>query len=378
MRDTVRVPFVCSSLLVLALAGAVSGCSALSDFMSGDKVDYKSGAGQTKGLEVPPDLTQLAREGRYQPPSAVVSAAAGTAAPRSGPAAANAAVAATSIGDMKVVRDGDQRWLSVPQTPEQVWPQLKAFWIESGFQLAVEDAQIGVIETEWAQNRAKLPQDLLRNTLGRVFESLYDTGERDRFRMRVERTAGGSEVFISHRRMTEQFTDDRKDQTRWLPGPNDPQVEAEFLTRMMVRLGSSEATARTALAAPAAAAVPRARMIDGQPTTTLEVDEGFDRAWRRVGLVLDRSGFTVEDRNRSDGVYFVRYVDGQAQAADKGFFARLFSSGSDEAGKAVRYRIALRAGSPDKTMIAVQSGDGSPVAPSTGQRIASVLVTELK
>jgi outer membrane protein assembly factor BamC len=363
---------------LLALAAASTGCSSLSNMMSGSTVDYKSGSQQTKGLEVPPDLTQLAREGRYQPPAAVVSAAT-TGQPGTRAIASTASVATTAVAGMQIQRQGDTRWLVVPMTPEQIWPQLRAFWIESGFRLQVDDAAVGVLETDWAENRAKLPQDFLRRTLGTVFENIYDTGERDRFRVRVERTASGSEIYIAHRGLQETVSGAQKDDVRWSTRPSDPQLEAEFLSRIMLRLGSTEASARTALATPATTAPARARLLEGQATAALEVDDNFDRAWRRVGVALDRTGFTVEDRNRSDGLYFVRYVDSKAPD-ERGFLAKLFGAG-DEAAKAQRYRIALLGGTAatgSRTVVAVQNAEGAPAAPDVAQRIAGVLLNELK
>jgi outer membrane protein assembly factor BamC len=381
----VREPLLTSPLAWAALAlaaAATAGCSSSGGLLSGEKIDYKSAARQTQGLEVPPDLTQLAREGRYQPTTGVVSAAqAATPGAAAAPAAptptAAPAIAPDSLRGMKLMRDGDLRWLSLPVPPEQVWDQIRSFWIESGFNLAIDDAKIGVLETEWAENRAKLPQDLLRRSIGRLIEGLYDTGERDRFHTRVERTATGTDVYITHRGLTEVFTDRQlKDELRWQARPADKQLEAEFLARLMVKLGGDQAAAATALAAAAPAAPARARLLDGQPTATLEMDEDLDRAWRRVGLALDRTGFTVEDRNRSEGVYFVRYVDISPGADERGFFSRLFTS-RDEAAKAERYRIALRAVA-DKTQVTVLTGQGQPVTAGAGKRIADVLLNELK
>lgn len=363
---------------LIASALLVAGCS--SGFLSSEKVDYRSGSRQTSGLDVPPDLTQLAREGRYTAPAPVVSAAAVAAAPNRPAVAAPAvaSVAPAAIGDMRVLRDGDTRWLVVPMTPEQLWPQLRQFWIDSGFTLEVDDASAGVLETAWAEDRAKLPQDTVRKTLGSILDNLYDSGLRDRFRTRIERTPSGTEVFISHRGAEQTVRGAQKDDIRWSTRPSDPQLEAEFLSRLMVRLGSETAKAQAAVASAAPVAPQRARLLTGAPTPSIEVDESFERAWRRVGLALDRSGFTVEDRNRTDGVFFVRYVD--AQAPDqRGFFGRLFNV--DEARQAQRYRVALLgggAGPNGRTVVAVQTADGSPLTSPVGQRIASVLLTELR
>jgi outer membrane protein assembly factor BamC len=366
---------------LLALTLALSACSSVDNFLQGDKVDYKSQSVKTAPLEVPPDLTQLQRDGRYAPASGSVSASAyqsggGTL----NPAAATAVgVAPASVGEMRVVREGNQRWLVVPMPAEQLWPQLREFWTERGFNLVIDNAQAGVMETDWAENRAKIPQDLVRRTIGRVIDSLYDTGERDRYRTRIERNGATSEVYISHRGMTEEYAGDRKEQTVWTPRPADPGLEAEFLTKLMVKLGTKEAAAREVVAKAASAppsAAARARAVSGQPA--LQVDEGFDRAWRRVGLALDRGGFTVEDRDRAGGLYFVRYVDPKFAAtnADPGFFTKLFGR-SDNAGAPVRLRIAVK-GEGEKTNVTVQNSQGSPEASDVGQRIVALLVDDLK
>ncbi|MCW5659672.1 MAG: outer membrane protein assembly factor BamC [Burkholderiaceae bacterium] len=363
-------------LLAAAAAYALGGCSSVDSFLSGDKIDYKSQASKTAALDVPPDLTQLARDSRYQPQSGVVSAS-GMATNTAAAAAAPSSIAVNSLGDMRIERDGNQRWLITTLTPEQLWPQLRTFWTERGFNLVVDDAQNGVMETDWAENRSRIPQDGVRRLLGGILDRVYDTGERDRYRTRVERVAGGSEVSIAHRGAEEFYQGQTKEVTSWRLRPTDPQLEAEMLVRLMTKLGAKEETARTQVAnAPAAPA--RARVLSGQPGAALEFDESFDRAWRRIGLALDRTGFTVEDRDRSGGLYFVRYVDPKlAGREEPGFFSKLFGLDDKNAANLQRYRIALkRAG--EKTQVVVQNSQGSPEAGETGQRIVTLLVDELK
>jgi outer membrane protein assembly factor BamC len=370
--------------VTLALVGALAGCSSVESFLQGDKLDYKSQSAKTTPLEVPPDLSQLQRDGRYAPVAGSVSASTyqvgGTTL---SPAAAQAVgVAPNALGEMRVLREGNQRWLVVPMSADQLWPQIREFWTERGFNLVIDNAQAGVMETDWAENRAKIPQDIVRRTIGRVVDGLYDTGERDRFRTRVERNGNTTEVFISHRGMAEEYVGDRREPTTaWMPRPSDPGLEAEFLTRLMVKLGTKEAAAKETVAKaapPVSTARARARAIAGQPA--LEVDEGFDRAWRRVGLALDRGGFTVEDRDRAGGLYFVRYVDPSKAPtnAEPGFLAKIFSFGkSDAAATPVRYRIAVK-GEGDRTNVTVQNSQGAPEASDVGQRIVALLVNDLK
>ncbi len=364
-------------LATLAVTFALAGCSS-TEGLFGNKVDYKAGSAKTAPLEVPPDLTQLAKDSRFQPQGGVISAAA-SAGPRTSVSAAPGApsVAVSQRGDLRIERQGQTRWLVVPNaTPEQLWPQVKAFWVQRGFELQVEDAAIGVMETGWTENRAKLPDDIIRNTLGRVLGRLYDTGERDLFRTRLERTPNGTEIFLSHRGLSEEYTNDRKENTAWRARPGDPQLEAEFLSRLMLTLGGREDVATPAQVAAVPEAPARARSLNGQPSAALEIDEPFDRAWRRVGLALDRSGFSVEDRDRAGGLYYVRYVDpATATQEEPAFWQRRF--GGDRSQGPVRYRIAMQA-SGDKTRVAVQTSAGQPENGENAQRIVGLLVNELR
>jgi len=354
---------------LLGLAVTLSACSVLEN----DKIDYKSA---TKGatLEVPPDLTQLSRDTRYTVPGGVVSAAAFEAGQAQQPRGA-ASAAPKSIGDVRIERDGNQRWLVVDRPADQLWDPVRDFWIENGFVYVLEQPKLGLLETDWAENRAKLPQDIIRSTIGKVFDSLYSTGERDKFRTRLERNAsGGTEIYISHRGMVEVYTNTQKDNTVWQPRPADPELETEFLRRLMVKLGVSEEQSKAAAAAPVPSA-PSARMATVDNVPVVQLDEGFDRAWRRVGVSLDRTGFTVEDRDRSQGVYFVRYV-APTEKKEQGFFSKLFSR-SPDAVPPLKYRIVVRS-EGNRSTVSVLNAAGAPETSANAQRIVRVLADDLK
>ena len=160
--------------LAVATALSLGACSTLDSALSGDKIDYRSGGTKTAGLEVPPDLTQLTRDSRYQQnQGGAVSAAAFQASAPAATAAAAApseTVATQAIGDMRIERLGNDRWLHTSLTPEQLWPQLQAFWKERGFVLTEDKPAAGVMETDWAENRGKLPMDFIRASIGKVFD----------------------------------------------------------------------------------------------------------------------------------------------------------------------------------------------------------------
>lgn len=409
-RGATQVRRVAVVAPVLALT-LIAGCSSINEAMQPDKIDYKSQGKKTASLDIPPDLTKLEGDRRYTVPDA-----SGTStlsnyqqANKTREAEPATNVLPSSQG-IRMERDGNQRWLVISNgmRADQLWESLRGFWQENGFLLTQDSPQTGIMETDWAENRAKIPQDFIRNTIGKVFDGLYSTSERDKFRTRVERAQNGQlEVFISHRGAQEQLTGVDKSTTVWTPRPADPELEAEFLSRLAQRLGvqKEQATqmaknptpvgngaAAAAAAAPApsgnatgigaAAATGAASVADNKSflaqvngAPALQLPEPFDRAWRSVGLSLDRVNFTVEDRDRAQGLYYVRYVDPKQAVDDRGFFSKLFTKAND--GKtAKKYRVSLK-GNGTGTTVTVQNDAGQPENTEVGKRILSLLDEQL-
>ena len=375
MNPSIRMIPSGLTLGLLLSSMLLSGCSTINDTLVGEKIDYKSGATKGPSLDIPPDLSQLTRDNRYAVPGVAVTA--NTFQSDKASRAGQVGIAASSVGDVRIERSGSQRWLVANRPADKLWEPVREFWKTSGFQLAIDQQDLGIIETDFAENRAKLPQDFIRNTLGRVLENLYSTGERDKFRTRLERTAsGGTEIFISHRGMIEVVTNSSSTSTStvWQPRPADPELEAEFLRRLMVQLGVSPDQSKALIAVDAARQTSRIETVNNQQV--LLVDDGFDRAWRRVGLGLDRTGFTVEDRDRSKGLYFVRYVAPLSDNQSSGFFGNLFSSKAATPAP-LKYQIVLTA-KGDMTSVTVLNADGKPDTTGNAQRIFKVLADDLK
>ena len=368
------VPFK-RTATVLALATLLSACSVLQE----DKIDYKSAA-KAPTLEIPPDLTQLRKESRYAIESTSATA---SGFQNASSRVVDAGTAANALGPVRIERQGNQRWLVTSLPADKVWEPLREFWTSNGFVLVTDAADVGIMETEWAENRAKLPQDFIRKTLGKVLDSFYSTGERDKFRTRVERNAqGGVDIFITHRGMIETYTDAQKDRTIWQPRPSDPELEIEFMRRLMVKLGTSPEMAKTAGTATAATAnasdtSSQVSNVNGQAVIVLQ--DSFDRAWRRTGVALDRSGFTVEDRDRMAGVYFVRYVAAGTSSEPTGFLGRIFSSKKDTPSTLTKYQIKVISSGENQSAIRVLTATGQP-EPSAqdAERILKLIAAELR
>ena len=373
----------------------LGSCAGVNDWLEG-RVEYKQAA-TLPPLEIPPDLTSPTRDNRYVVPETGTSTAtlSGYQAERrdAKPAAAGP-VLLPQPEHMRIERAGTQRWLVVDEKPEKLWPLVREFWQENGFLIKVESPDIGVMETEWAESRARVPQGGVRGLLSKAFDTLYSTSERDKYRTRLDRTADGkgTEIYVSHRGMVEVYTTKETQNpgspgaTAWQPREPDPELEAEYLRRLMVRLGAQEEKARTMMAS-AGAPTPqqqsqspqspeRAQIrkgVDG--LEALEVSEPFDRVWRRVGLALDRVGFTVEDRDRAKGIYFVRYADPEVEKDTRSLITRWFSS--DSKVKAQQYRVQITQ-EGTASQVNVLNKDGAADNSKTAQRILTLLHEQLK
>lgn len=362
-----------SALMSLVL---LAGCSEVNQLLGNEEsVNYKSAVTQRgEPLSIPPDLTQANSDPRYRAPASGSTTYSQFQqqgeAQASAPKTSNVLPART---DMRVERDGDLRWLVVDRPPEDVFPRLIDFWTESGFTVASNSPSAGLIETDWAENRAKIPESWLRQALGMILESAWDSGEREKFRTRVERVNGHTEVYVSHRQMLEKRVGADGGQVQWQNGKEDPGLNAAMLARMMVYLGSDVDNARKLVQqAEAAPQKPTVQQDVRAQGASLIVSESFDRAWRRVGVALDGGGFAVDDRDRSAGDYFVRYVDTDTgeKIEQPGFFSRMFSG--DKKAEAPQYRIHLAA-SGDQTLVTVLDANGARDNSATAQRLLSVL-----
>jgi len=363
---------------VAAVALALAGCESLYSISPSKRIDYKS-VSSGPALELPPDLTTPRYDDRYQ-----VSTATGLAAAGANKGTRSEFLPTTP--DAKIVRAGNERWLVVKATPEQAWNTTREFWQESGFVLAVENPQIGFMETDFAENRAEIPSDAIRRTIGKYIDIFYSTYKQDKFRTRIERGAEPNtvEIYVSHRGM-EQVPTGKIDNSSpaafaWAVMPPNPALESEMLTRLMMKFGTPEPAARAAVVQ--ASIAPDRASIEKNPDGSykLTVQDPFDRTWRRVGLALDRAGFTVVDRDRSRGVYFVRYGDPDAlakKANDAGWLTKLQFWKSDEKDKPEQYQIVV-AESAQISVVSVQDPGGVPDRTATSEKILALLKDQLK
>lgn len=379
--------------LVVALPMALAACSSF-DFGQ-DRIQYETSDSRAP-LEIPPDLSSVPGSDRYAVPSRQqVIYASQQAQGNAQDANQNAQLVLPQGEVAKIIRDGNDRWIHVDLAPEIVWPVMQDFWTTVGLSLSRQDAATGVMETNWAENRAKLPQDIIRGTLGRIVDLVYSTGERDQYRARIERSAtGGSDIFVTHRAMVEVVKSMGGDNetTVWQPGPSDPEMEAEMLTRLAQRINQEfnpeavkksaaehEAEVQKLTSYQAEEAISQLEQNAEGVATSIFIKEDFERAWRRVALAIDRMGFTVEDRDRSRGFFLVRYLDQEYEEqkrSEQGFWSNAF--GNTKPVEAPQYVIYLQRLSDTECRVHVLGPDGKADQTGVAPRILTLLSEQTK
>ena len=372
----------------------VAGCSSIpgmDSVLPDRKVEYKKSRQAEQNLEIPPDLTRTTIN------DALVIPGGGGATPvdttlaglqqqeqRTGRVAGRDRVL-PEIKGIEVERDGDKRWLMIDGDPEDVWYKVLEFWQESGILLEEQDPTTGVMVTDWLEERPNVDIGLLPGLISKAVEGLHTASTRDQYRVRIEpgTEPDTTELYLTHRGMQEMVIQDGRGQverTVWNPRGPDPGLEAEILRRLMVYLGTADEQATRALAASnGSKKQPRSRLNKSGDAVALHINEDADRAWRLVGVGLDRVGFAVEDRDRDAGVYYVRYYDPMKSQQEEGFFSKLafWSSDDENIDKESQYQVKLQPAG-DKTEVVVLNEQGERENSETAQRILTLLHEQIR
>ncbi|NPT54972.1 outer membrane protein assembly factor BamC [Paraburkholderia elongata] len=398
--------------VMLMAGGLVAGCGTSSPTQINYKSDSKS---KQVSLAVPPNMIDETADQRSLPPQGGETSLSTLKQVQAQAPAANTLTVVPQVTGMHIQRDGTESWLVIDnKAPDQAWAQIRRFWQEQGFLLVVDQRDKGVMETDWNETHAQINDGLIRDTLSKAMGNSYVSSERNKYRTRLETApSGGTYVFISQKGMREAITGTNNESTKWEPKPNDPGLEQEYLKRLMAALALADsrtksgdtasaelspagaqtapnaatAGAKSAAAATAAQNVAlsaQAPMPDDSANSTsaqassteLTLGEPYDRAWLRVGLALDRSNFTVDDRDASRGLYFVRYVDPKDMtSAEQGFWSQVFHGKKEKVAK--QYLVNVRAVTPDQTRVAVVDDKGAIDQSPQAKQIMGLMVDQL-
>lgn len=306
--------------ILVAAIGSLSACSTMAEMKQkrqareAMKLDYQSANNKVVNLEVPPDLRDPRNGDLYALPQGM------SANPNAMKSKADPSTRVLNpVKDVRFERSGSQQWLHIgsEKSAAELWPLLRAFWQEAGFTLASEEPQAGLMETEWAENRAKLPNQGLRKLFDKVgVGSVYSTGERDKFLIRMEKSnKGGHNIFFSHKGMEEVYDSKNQDRTVWQPRANDVNLESAMLSRFMQYLGADEQVTNQQVAQQADTA--NGTQYAKRESNNVLVYGAAERNINRIGSALDRIGLTVENFDGQRGMFLVRPAPKEAVAAKK-------------------------------------------------------------
>lgn len=366
-----NIRYLSRSTLVISSVLVLSACGSL-DFDVGDRINYKNSS-SINTLEVPPDLSAP----NYDPTYAMIpGGAVSAAALASGKAKSDDRTVLPTNAGIQLQRDGNVRWLQVAAPAEAVWPKLQEFWRVMGVAIKRDEPRVGIMETEWAENKAEIPLDGIRKLLGKAFEGMYDAGSRDRYKLRLERSsAQATSIYVSHER-TEEFVSGTG--TKWQYAPSRPELEAEILNRLMVFLQGGD-PAKSAAPVPESSltsvSVAMTQLEGGHPA--LVVGGGANDVWIRTGVMLQRVGMSIEDQQRGQGVYVASYQGAPDGKEQQSFFSRVFKSDRDMLKIGSRYQIQI-ADAGNRSVITVGDADGSPLKPGIAKDLLERLKAEFE
>ena len=371
-------------LPLLLLSCMLTACSSSGGYFTDQEKAYRSQRQAVDNLEVPPDLSSSAISDEMEIPTGSSASYSDYSSGQAGGAKGVSTLAGSQVlpefEGIEVKRDGNQRWLKISASPADVWFKVVEFWRKNGLLLVEQDPAIGVMTTDWLESRSDVKQGALTEFFRKAFDSIYSSATRDRFRVRLEHgeEPGTTELFLTHRGLVEELVKDtggQADTTYWTPRPNEPETEAAMLRSLMLHLGVSQEKADQSLAKPATKEE-RSRLITTEQQVELIINERFARAWRITGVALDRVGFAVEDRNRSDGIYYVRYKALEEQKK-KGFFSKLAFWRDDDDLDDNQYQVKLTE-LGDATQVSVNNQLGERQNSKTAVRLLTLLHEQIQ
>lgn len=388
LRPILTIPgSLCLAVFLSPLVLSGCGSKTVKNMFPDQTLEYKSSREASENLEVPPDLVSGSFDDALDVPSVAGGAtysdyAAGQARRTT---RSSSGEVLPEVAGVELERSGRERWLDVNASPQTVWSRVVSFWREQGILLVQQNPTVGTMTTDWLENRAEIRRDFITRMMRKVADGLHSTSTRDQYRVRIDKSnrRGWTEVHLTHTGMSERLVEQAAggtERTVWEPSGSDSDKEAAMIRRLMLYLGAPRAQAdavRTGATGGSSIASPARLVAEGGGQVLLIADE-FRRGWRMTGSALDRAGFTVDDRDRSRGVYYVRYenADEVPQQKKKGWMSRMAFWRKSGVDSVKQYQIQVQ-GDERQTRVSVLDANGNLDTSASAGTILALLKDQM-
>jgi outer membrane protein assembly factor BamC len=346
--------FKLKTLVLLIAVVGLSGCSLLPDSskvipwetdseLSGD---YET-AIEANAITVPDDLDSGAIQQAYPIPEVAVNLAIPVTgkAPRPAPLTAG-----SQLDAVRLQRLGESRWAVVNVAPGQLWPQVRAFLVSSGINVASVDASGGLIDT--------------------VFVMLENNTVESRFRFRVD---SGVQRNTSELHVLQQNIAKDLDLTSWPQNSDDTELQQAMLRNIAQFIANSAESAPVSMMAEQAmTGAGRIAMEESTSGARLRLDLPFNRAWAATEKGFTDAGFRLDDKNRSEGLFYVTYLGPEGEE-DGGWFSWLGGSDSDDPLIGQQFQVQLITEDTSQVTIHILDSDGQPIGQLEQQGLLTLL-----
>ena len=222
---------------------------------------------------------------------------------------------------VKIQKISDQRWILVNSSPSQLWPRIRSILNRSGIPTARAEGSAGIIETIWLS---------------------YKSDEVNEHRFLFSITPGvqlnSTEISIVH----QQRNRGDENTSQWPQSSENATKEYDMLSLVANELAAQPDYASVSLLAQDIGGDSKVEIITpkiADPYILIRLS--YDRTWVSVDYSANRGGFTIIDKDRSQGLFLVNYFD-QIEDKKSGIFSSLFGRDDNQEILEINYRILVQ------------------------------------
>lgn len=217
-------------------------------------------------------------------------------------------VQATDTGDMQIKSKGDHKLLVMQADAAAAQAKVKAFLENTHIQIAAENAQTGLLETDWLLPKKENPNEK-PGFFKRMWRAItFSSGSREKFQFRTVQDGQQANVSVWHYSKRYSEGDTLPSSVNWNKAEDDSDLANDMLDALFAYLQDEKSALRSASFLPKTlSASPRSNLTaDGNGFPVLMLEQDFNHAWYQVGEALQKAKIKIDDINRSLGIFYLQ------------------------------------------------------------------------